>query len=72
MRWKADDFVEIEVNTQKDYRGRGFGLAVVTAAVEWILSRGAVAHYPVMPDNIPSARIPRRLGFRVAWQEIYA
>ena len=72
LPWKSADFVEIAVDTEEEYRGEGYGLAVVTAAVEWILSRGAVAHYPVMPNNVPSVRIARRLGFHVAWQEIYA
>ena len=65
--------VEIAVDTEAEYRGQGFGLDVVTAAVEWIiLSCRAVANYPVMPDNILSVRIAKRLGFQVAWHKIYA
>lgn len=72
IRWKTEHFIEIAVDTVEKYRGRGFGLTVVAAATEWILSRHAVAHYPVAPDNLPSVRIARHLGFRITWQEIYA
>ncbi len=72
IRWKTDAFIEIAVDTQEGHRGRGYSTAVVHAATKWIHSRGAVAHYPVLPSNIQSVRIARRLGYRVAWQEIYA
>ena len=72
IRWKTRDFIEIAVETHEAYRGRGLGTAVVAAATEWIHSRGCAAHYPVLPSNLPSVRIARRLGFTVAWQEIYA
>jgi len=72
IRWKSPGFVEIGVSTHEDYRGRGYGLAVVASAIYWILAQGAVAYYPVAPSNVPSVRIARRLGFSLTWQEIYA
>ena len=72
IRWKSDRFVEIEVRTDREYRGKGYGLSVVYAATDWILQRGAAAHYAVHPTNTPSIRIVRRLGYELTWQEIYA
>lgn len=71
VRWKTPDLIEIAVDTHKDYRKRGYGLAVVCKAAEWIFEQGAVVHYPVMPGNIASMRIIRKLGGVIAWQEIY-
>ena len=71
VRWKTPDLIEIAVDTHKDYRKRGYGFAVVSQAAEWIFAQGAVVHYPVMPGNIASMRIIRKLGGVIAWQEIY-
>jgi RimJ/RimL family protein N-acetyltransferase len=70
IRWKLPDFIEIGVSTREEFRQHGHGLLAVAAATEWVLARGAVAHYAVKPDNLPSCRIPRRLGYTVAWQEV--
>lgn len=72
VSWKTEKFIEISVETHEAFRQRGYGLAVVAAAVEWILAQGAVAHYATLPSNIPSVRIARKLGFTLTWQEIYA
>ena len=72
IRWKSDSFVEIEVETDQEHRGKGNGLSVVYAATDWILMHGAAAHYAVHPTNTPSMRIVRRLGYELTWQEIYA
>ena len=72
IRWRAPGFVEIGVGTEEGYRGRGYGRAVVASAAEWILSQGTVACYGAVPANIPSLRIPRGLGFRLAWLDIAA
>ena len=71
IRWKTPRFIEVAVHTDEPYRQRGYGSAVVTAATEWLLSQGAAGHYPVTPDNLPSCRIARRLGFKVGWFEIF-
>lgn len=70
--WRCPGFVEIVVSTEEPYRGRGYALAVVAAAAQWILERGAVAHYGAITTNVPSLRIARRLGFTLTWQTIGA
>ncbi|MBT4504845.1 MAG: GNAT family N-acetyltransferase [Gemmatimonadetes bacterium] len=71
IRWKTKEFIEIAVDTEVGYRGRGYGRAVVAAATDWILDQGAAGHYPVTPDNLPSCRIARSLGYKVGWFEIF-
>ena len=63
IRWKTKEFIEVAVHTDEPYRKRGYGRAVVTAATDWLLSQGAAGLYPVTPDNLPSCRIARSLGF---------
>jgi RimJ/RimL family protein N-acetyltransferase len=58
------------VGTEENYRGQGYGLAVVSAATEWTLKQGAVAYYGASASNIPSLRIARRLGFSLTWETI--
>ncbi|MDY7011261.1 MAG: GNAT family N-acetyltransferase [Planctomycetota bacterium] len=70
--WRSPALIEIVVSTEQEYRGRGYALAVVAVAAQWILNRGAVAHYGAFTTNIPSLRIARRLGFTLAWQTIGA
>ena len=70
--WRSSGLVEIAVATDEEYRGRGYALDVVAVVAQWILERGAVAHYGAHTTNIPSLRIARRLGFTLAWQTIGA
>jgi len=70
--WRTRRVIEIGVATNERYRSRGFAASVVAFAARWILQRGAVAHYGVEVDNIPSIRIARRLGFNLTWQTIRA
>ncbi len=60
------------LGTHEDYRGQQYALATMTAATEYILRQGGVAHYEAAVTNIPSLRIPRRLGFSFAWEEMRA
>ena len=60
------------LGTHEDYRGQGYALANMTAATDYVLQEGGVAHYEAAVTNIPSLRIPRRLGFSFAWQEMRA
>ncbi len=58
------------LGTHEDYRGQQYALATVTAATDYLLQQGGIAHYEAAVTNIPSLRIPRRLGFSFAWQEM--
>ena len=66
------DIATYGVGTHQDYQGRGYALANMTAATDYILQQGGVALYEAAVTNIPSLRIPRRLGFSCAWQEMRA
>jgi RimJ/RimL family protein N-acetyltransferase len=61
--WLNDYIAGLGVGTEEQLRGRGYGLAVVSAAAKWILAQGGVAWYGAYSNNIPSVRIARRLGF---------
>ena len=60
------------LGTHEGYRGQGYALANMTAATDYVLEQGGVAYYEAAVTNIPSLRIPRRLGFTFAWQEMRA
>jgi len=66
------DLIEIGVETREAHQKKGYGLAVVAAAAEWVLAQGALPYYRAFPTNIGSVKIARRLGFRLTWQNIYA
>jgi RimJ/RimL family protein N-acetyltransferase len=70
--WHTPQLAGYGLGTDEPFRGRRYALAVVSAATEFILRQGAVAWYQAYTTNIPSLRIPRRLGFRFAWQTIWA
>jgi len=70
--WKTEGLAGYGLWTEDAYRGRGYARAVVSAATRFILEQGAAAIYEAYTTNIPSLRIPRRLGFTYAWQTIWA
>jgi RimJ/RimL family protein N-acetyltransferase len=70
--WMGREVASFAVQTEEAYRGRGYALAVVSAATRFVLAQGAVAIYSSDATNLPSLRIPRRLGYQFAWQTISA
>ncbi len=70
--WQSADVASFGVWTEETYRGRRYALAAMSAATEFVLEQGAVAMYGAYTSNVPSLRIPRRLGFMYAWQTIWA
>jgi len=70
--WKTEELAGYGLGTEEAYRGRGYALAAVSAATRFILEQGAAATYGAYTTNIPSLRIPRRLGFTYAWRTIWA
>jgi RimJ/RimL family protein N-acetyltransferase len=61
--WKNDDLAGFGVGTEEKLRGQGYALDVVSAGTQFILDQGGVAWYGAYTNNIPSLRIPRRLGY---------
>ncbi len=68
----SEEIATFGVGTEEALQAQGYGLAVVSAATEWILDQGAVAWYGAYADNIPSLRIARRLGFSLVHQSFGA
>ena len=73
MMWNgSEDIATLGVGAEEALQGQGYGLAVVSAASQWILDQGAVAWYGAYADNIPSLRTARRLGFSLISQQFRA
>jgi RimJ/RimL family protein N-acetyltransferase len=72
VEWETRDVASFGVWTEEGYRGRGYALAAVSAATRFVLEQGAVPIYGAYATNIPSLRIPRRLGYSFEWQMIWA
>ena len=70
--WKSAEVCGFGVGTEEAYRGQRYALAAVGAATREVLARGAAAVYGAFATNIPSLRIPRRLGYRFGWETIGA
>ncbi|MBC7265012.1 MAG: GNAT family N-acetyltransferase [Chloroflexi bacterium] len=54
---------EVGVGTHRDYRRRGYGRAVVSAATKATLDRGLLVVYTTAWTNIASQRLARGLGY---------
>jgi len=52
------------VLTHPEYRRRGFGTAVVSAAIAWALERDYIVEWITNESNLGSLGIARRVGFR--------
>lgn len=70
-RMKPDGFTEMSaVCTHPDWRGHGFGTALMRVVLGRILARGEGAFLHVYPDN-PAVAIYRALGFRVRREMVF-
>jgi ribosomal protein S18 acetylase RimI-like enzyme len=69
--WLPKMAVIIGVETKEAFRGRGFGSAVVSAAVHEALSRSSSCSLGVRSDNIEALRLYRRLGFAKVDEEFW-
>jgi RimJ/RimL family protein N-acetyltransferase len=61
--WRNNDIAGLGVGTEDALRGRGYATDVVCAGTQFILDQGGIAWYGAYANNVPSLRIPRRLGF---------
>jgi predicted GNAT family acetyltransferase len=59
----GDVIAHIAVITHPQYRGQGYGRAVVSRLTEEVLRQGLVPQYRTLEANQPSMAIARTLGF---------
>jgi predicted GNAT family acetyltransferase len=72
-RLKMTGFTEVSaVCTHPDFRGRGYGNAMVTAVVAGIARRGETAILHVRAGNAAAVRVYERLGFFVRARTLLA
>jgi ribosomal protein S18 acetylase RimI-like enzyme len=72
-RLKLDGFVEISaVCTHPDYRGRGYGAALMKIVGKRILSEGDTPFLHTYADNAVAIALYRRLGFEVRAEVTHA
>ena len=58
-----DGKVEIYVETEERYRGRGFATACVAALRDYLVKKGKSVKYITDADNAPSLKVAEKAGF---------
>ena len=51
-----------------EYRGKGFGKALLAAAVNWQLERGQIPYSQIIDGNIKSYQLHQSMGFLITPQ----
>lgn len=63
VNWRSPIFAEVFVQVQPEYRGRGWGRAVVRAVVAELLQTGVTPLYAAAEDNDASLDLAEDVGF---------
>jgi hypothetical protein len=69
---RGTPFMEIGVDVVQGAQSSGLGLAVVSAAGNWIIEQGGLPLATVAPFNVPSTRTLRRAGLEYGMTEMSA
>lgn len=69
--WLPQVAVILGVETKKEFRRRGLGLSVVSAAVQEALKRSESCSLFVRSDNLEAIRLYARLGFQKFGEELW-
>jgi len=65
-QFETNKWAEIAwLKTEEKYRGRGYGLKVVSAIVDDLLREGKIPIYRVSADNLASRKLAEKLGFQL-------
>ena len=59
----TDRYADIGVETQEDWRGRGFGTAAASVVARRVQEQGRIPVWSCGEDNVASLRVARKLGF---------
>jgi hypothetical protein len=59
----VDDKLELGVETQREYRGKGLSVFPTTETIEYCVSRGLEPVWACRRENTPSFRLALKLGF---------
>jgi RimJ/RimL family protein N-acetyltransferase len=70
--WRDDVVAGLGVATEEGLRGQGYATDVVSVATQFLLAQGAVAWYGAYADNLPSFRIPIKLGYSLVYSSFSA
>jgi GNAT superfamily N-acetyltransferase len=70
VRRDSSDTIFINVETKEEYRGKGFGTAVVKVATDWLLTNGFVPRYGAEVRNTVSISIARKLQYNLVSHHI--
>lgn len=72
-RTRVEGFIEVSaVCTHPDFRGRGYGAALLRAVADLILSEGAIPYLHSYADNTAAVALYRQLGFTVRAEVLHA
>jgi GNAT superfamily N-acetyltransferase len=68
----SDDLWQVGVDVATAARGTGIGRALVGTLTEAVLMAGKVPYYSTAVANLRSIAIAYRLGYWLAWSEVFA
>jgi predicted GNAT family acetyltransferase len=72
LMWRSPQYAEIAVETEQEYRGRGFAKAAVIAISNLINKQGIEPVYVVSSDNKPSIMVAEAIGFKPCKMDEFA
>ena len=68
----SDDLWQIGVDVLPPFRGKGIACELVYELTRSIFARGKLPYYSTRVDNLASSNVVLRLGYWLAWIEVYA
>jgi RimJ/RimL family protein N-acetyltransferase len=66
----GDRYEDIGIVTEPAFRGKGLAIACTSALIKDIFAKGHLPSWGTSPDNEPSLRIARKLGFQLQREDV--